>query len=92
MSSKSGPLSEPSENELQKWTLLGARPGGLREALTILLERQQIRKPAGRQNIWEGVGDGRAGKQEAGVRRALDFLSSSIHGSDILESQNFHIT
>ena len=35
MSSKSGPFSEPSENELQKWTLFGSRPGGLREALTI---------------------------------------------------------
>ena len=35
MSSKSRPFSEPSENELQKWTLFGARPGGLREALTI---------------------------------------------------------
>ena len=36
MSSKSGPFSEPSENELQKWTLFGSRPGGLREALTII--------------------------------------------------------
>ena len=35
MSSKSRPFSEPSENELQKWTLFGSRPGGLREALTI---------------------------------------------------------
>ena len=35
MSSKSGPFSEPGENELRKWTLFGSRPGGLREALTI---------------------------------------------------------
>ena len=35
MSSKSGPFSEPSENELRKWTIFGSRPGGLREALTI---------------------------------------------------------
>ena len=34
MNSKSGPFSEPGENELQKWTLFGSRPGGLREALT----------------------------------------------------------
>ena len=37
LSSKSRPFSEPSENELRKWTLFGARPGGLREALTIRL-------------------------------------------------------
>ena len=35
MSSKSRLFSEPSETELEKWTLFGARPGGLREALTI---------------------------------------------------------
>ena len=35
MSSKSRPFSEPSENDLQKWTLFGSRSGGLREALTM---------------------------------------------------------
>ena len=35
MSSKSQPFSEPGENELQKWTLFGSRPGGLREALKL---------------------------------------------------------
>ena len=38
MSAKSRPFSEPSKNELQKWTLFGTRPGGLREALTIVFE------------------------------------------------------
>ena len=36
MSSKSGPFSELGENELQKWTLFGSKPGGLLEALTII--------------------------------------------------------
>ena len=37
MSCKSRPFSEPNENALQKRTLFGSRPGGLREALTIML-------------------------------------------------------
>ena len=35
MNSKSGPFSEPGENELRKWTRFGSRPGGVRETLTI---------------------------------------------------------